>query len=314
MPLSLADAQAINQLADQLYPFLPGKPHPYADPRISFKGIAKDLRIGRFWRDGSKLPAISELLSCTFQADKARFATLVLETVRRGMLYREGKDPVRRLEIEALNETLLRLRMKVKELHDPNFLSSLPGKARSVTKTDPGPTTPQGGPPDSETLKKLGTRLTSLAEVEPRRRGFAFESFLNELFAAFSLAPRGSFRLIGEQIDGSFYHAGHTYLLEAKWQAEPIGQADLLVFWGKVGGKAQWSRGVHMSLSGYSSQGLDAFARGKQTNFICFDGLDLHSVLQGKVDLRDLIISKTRIAAESNAAFTSVRDLIPGVI
>jgi uncharacterized protein YjbI with pentapeptide repeats len=30
--------------------------------------------------------------------------------------------------------------------------------------------------------------------------------------------PRGSFRLIGEQIDGSFHLEGETYLLEAKWQ------------------------------------------------------------------------------------------------
>jgi hypothetical protein len=44
-----------------------------------------------------------------------------------------------------------------------------------------------------------------------------FEGFLNELFAGFGLAPRGAFRLVGEQIDGSFRLHGQTYLVEAKW-------------------------------------------------------------------------------------------------
>jgi hypothetical protein len=93
MPLTLAAAQTINQLADLLYPFLPGKPHPYADPRISFRGVARDLGLGRSWADGSKLPAVTQLLSRSYEADKGRFATLVLEVVRRGLVYREGKDP-----------------------------------------------------------------------------------------------------------------------------------------------------------------------------------------------------------------------------
>ncbi|MEO7863120.1 MAG: hypothetical protein ABIU05_22330, partial [Nitrospirales bacterium] len=60
------------------------------------------------------------------------------------------------------------------------------------------------------------------------RDGYAFEGFLSALFAAYGLAPRGSFRLQGEQIDGSFQIQRDTYLLEAKWQASLIGNADLL--------------------------------------------------------------------------------------
>lgn len=311
MPLPLGETQHLNRLADLLYEFLPGKPHPYADPRTSFKGVAKDLGLGRLWTDGSKLPAITELLSGTYATDKARFATLVLVIVRRGLSYREVKNPVRRQEIDTINDVLLKLKLRVKDLHDDGFLDSLPGKARTPKASSP--------PPDSDSTKAidLGTlraKLEQLAAMDPSPRGFAFERLLTDLFAAFDLAPRGSFRLTGEQIDGSFHHGSQTYLVEAKWQGKQIGQSDLLVFSGKVGGKAQWTRGLFISLGGFSRDGLEAFARGKQTNIVCFDGLDLHAILNGKISLPALVTLKTRAAAESNEAFVSVRNLVSGIL
>lgn len=311
MAPSLGETQHLNHLADLLYEFLPGKPHPYADPKISFKGIARDLGLDRLWVDGSKLPAITELLSGAYAADKARFATLILEVVRRGLSYREVKNPVRRQEVDAINDVLLKLRLRIKDLQDPAFLDSLPGKARTPrTSSSPGASGTQV-PPD---LSALRGQLEQLATMQPSPRGFAFERLLTDLFAAFDLAPRGSFRLKGEQIDGSFHHGAHTYLVEAKWQGERLGQSELLVFSGKVGGKAQWTRGLFISLGGFSNDGLEAFARGKQTNIICFDGLDLHAVLGGKISLPMLVNLKARAAAESNEAFVSVRSLVPGIL
>ena len=51
----------------------------------------------------------------------------------------------------------------------------------------------------------------------PQERGLRFKIFLSDVFAAFGLAPRGSFRIVGEQIDGSFRLHTETYLVEAKW-------------------------------------------------------------------------------------------------
>ncbi|ECL8479937.1 DUF3644 domain-containing protein, partial [Salmonella enterica] len=44
--------------------------------------------------------------------------------------------------------------------------------------------------------------LESLHKQPPHQRGYSFEVWLNELFAAFWLSPKGAFRLKGEQIDG----------------------------------------------------------------------------------------------------------------
>jgi hypothetical protein len=126
--------------------------------------------------------------------------------------------------------------------------------------------------------------------------------------------PRGSFRLTGEQIDGSFHLKNEFYLLEAKWQDAPVGLAELLTFDGKVGGKAHWSRGLFVSYSGFTDDGLQAFAQGRRTNIICMDGLDLSHVLSGRIDFVEAIERKARRAAETNRAFVPIRDLFSSVI
>lgn len=82
--------------------------------------------------------------------------------------------------------------------------------------------------------QKLTSRLLEVTSLSAQKRGYEFEKFLKELFDAYYLSARASFRLIGEQIDGSFVVHNDTYLLEAKWQNSPTGVADLHTFEGKL--------------------------------------------------------------------------------
>lgn len=165
--------------------------------------------------------------------------------------------------------------------------------------------------PKPEALARLCDRLAFLHSMTPQKRGFAFEGFLNETFEVFRLAPRESFRLVGEQIDGSFQLGQDVYLVEAKWENHKIGQSDLLSFSGKVEGKAQWSRGLFISYSGFTEDGLESFARRKPTRIICMDGFDLHCILSHDLSLAEVVNRKMRRAGETNQAFVSVRDLFP---
>jgi hypothetical protein len=167
--------------------------------------------------------------------------------------------------------------------------------------------------PSPQALQDLNDRLLKLSTLKPQNRGFAFERFLTDLFTVYNLDPRRSFRLTGEQIDGSFQLQQEIYLLEAKWQDERTGQADLLTFAGKVDGKAQWSRGLFVSYSGFTEDGLQAFARGRRTSIICMEGLDLAQILSGCLDLVEVIERKKRRAAETGSAFVPVRDLFMSV-
>ncbi|MFZ5495497.1 MAG: restriction endonuclease [Verrucomicrobiota bacterium] len=162
---------------------------------------------------------------------------------------------------------------------------------------------------DPALAQKLTARLLEVSRAAPQQRGYDFERFLRELFDAYGLLARASFRLVGEQIDGSFVMHNETYLLEAKWQNEPTGAGDLHVFEGKLRQKADWSRGLFVSNSGFTTDGLEAFGRGKRV--VCMDGFDLSEMFRLRRDFSDVMAAKVRRAAETGSPFVSVRDLFP---
>lgn len=307
MTLSLAQTQALSRLAGHLYDFLPGKAHPFADQSISFQGVATSLGLSQFWPGGSKLPAATHLLTETLKYQSNRFCPLLIEIVRKGIAYRQNKgNPITREEMDQLNDLIAQVGFKIPELLDRKFLESLPRKSSKHGASIPTEV------PETKFLEFKNT-LLKLASLSPQQRGFQFERLLTDLFEVFGLAPRGSFRIVGEQIDGSFAFRGETYLVEATWQNQRVGQEGLLTLWGKVSGKAEWSRGLFISYSGFTEEGLGAFAQGKRTNIICMDGLDLCQMLKARLDLRTVLERKARRAAETNEAFVSVAQLFPDI-
>ncbi|UOS98731.1 restriction endonuclease [Xanthomonas arboricola] len=135
------------------------------------------------------------------------------------------------------------------------------------------------------------------------------EAFLKGLFDAFGPTAQEPFRLHGKQIDDSFQLASDIYLLEAKWHGPPIGVAELHTFHGKIEQKAAWTRGLFVSNSDFTEDGLAAFGCGKRV--ICMDGLDLNKMLNYKIPLTQVLERKVRRAAETGAPFIRVRDLFP---
>lgn len=172
------------------------------------------------------------------------------------------------------------------------------------------PRTPEPAPSfDRKKVGELKQDLLAVAALEAHARGYAFERFLCGLFEIYGLAPHEPFRLRGEQIDGSFQFGNETYLVEAKWQGSPIGVADLHVFHGKIEQKAAWTRGLFVSNSGFSEDGLAAFGRGRRV--VCMDGFDLYETLEREIPLGQVLERKVRRAAETGSPFVRVRDLFP---
>lgn len=158
------------------------------------------------------------------------------------------------------------------------------------------------------TAVALHDKLIKVSMLDPHPRGYAFEKFLKDLFDANGMAGRASFRLIGEQIDGSFEFMGETYLLEAKWTNRLVDAADLRSFNAKVEDKASWSRGLFVSNSGFSEDGLIAFGKGKSV--VCMDGLDISDMLQKRLTFNEVLSKKVRRTAETGKPFVRVRELI----
>lgn len=162
---------------------------------------------------------------------------------------------------------------------------------------------------DEVASSSLAGRLLDLSKMQPQARGYVFEKFLKDMFDAYGLSARASFRLVGEQIDGSFVLGNDTYLLEAKWTNSLTGVETLRSFNAKVEDKAKWSRGLLLSYSGFTPEGLAAFGRGKSV--VCMDGRDLHDILSRRLNFAATLAMKVRWAAETGQLFVRVSDLVP---
>ncbi|RWO88374.1 hypothetical protein [Mesorhizobium sp.] len=214
MSISMKEATAVSAIADLLYDFLPGS----GNSRTAFPLAANEVGVGEFWQQGSKLPSLVQLLTATLEHRRNRFCPLINAIVRQSLTWRRGRgEPLMREEIEQLNTLLRGGSFRIPELTDDSFLNMLPVR-------NPAPVQkPIAGKPTAAQVSLLSQQLLEVSKLAPQPRGYAFEKFLHDLFAAYNLAPRGSFRLTGEQIDGSFALEGETYLLEAKWQNEYSG-------------------------------------------------------------------------------------------
>ena len=132
--LSLAEAQAVENIADLLYEFLPGS----GNNKTAFPLAAVQAGVGDFWIAGSKRPAIVELLKRTLEYRRSRFTTLIVAIVHQSMTWRRGKgSPLTRDEIDRLNTALPSVSFKIPELLDPAFLNSFGEATEACARHSP---------------------------------------------------------------------------------------------------------------------------------------------------------------------------------
>jgi Restriction endonuclease len=312
MSVSLKQARAISNMSQLVYDFLPGSGHPDWKGHVSFSSIAKQLGLGHYWQEGSKEPAIRRLFELTLEREPNLFEKLILEIVKAAIPYcAKQKRPLRAKDIRILNGHILDLGFKFPTLWEKDFLESLDGdsaqRAHKIVEAE---------------LRSEDARISELsmrdrkrdelrdifyelgASDNRQRAGLKLEKLLNELFEMSQLSPRGSFKVTGEQIDGSFGLDAETYLVEAKWERERLSEDSLLIFRGKIEGKSSFTRGAFISINGYTEECLRAIKIGKQPNFFLIDGYDLTMVLEGQIELTVLLRAKVcRLAEEGKLLF-----------
>ncbi|MGV8174892.1 MAG: restriction endonuclease [Methanothrix sp.] len=292
--LSIQETQALTQLSKVVYSFLPGKAHPYSRIKIDFGIVAQEEGLGHLWQGGSKLPALQALFEETLRTKRASFPRLILRIVQEGLKYRSRKGaPITQEEINYINNQITKLRIIIPELTDPRFVSSLPRQRPtnigSVKKASL----------NKECLTTLKNRFLRISQLQPHERGYAFEKFLYDLFDAYDFKPRPSFRIIGEQIDGSIEFDHQYYLIEAKWQANSINEADLLVLDGRVSGHSGIGRGIFLTCGCFSKDGIAAYQRLRPSSIFGIDGQDLYYILEKFLPLDEVIRRKIRRLVET---------------
>lgn len=144
----------------------------------------------------------------------------------------------------------------------------------------------------------------------PQQRGYEFEKFLFDLFSQNNLQPRGSFRISGEQIDGSFCLNSEVYLLEAKWQSALTSKNDLVAFNEKVSSKSAFTRGFFISYAGYSPQAVETFNSGRKIHVVLMDGHEIAIILERKIDLKVALERKIRCLAEEGKCYNKIDEIL----
>jgi hypothetical protein len=159
-------------------------------------------------------------------------------------------------------------------------------------------------------LEKLNAEyLQLLTDPDHQKRGYHLERILRLLFEIFDLDPRASFKIVGEQIDGAFTFDGTDYLFEGKWQQEPVAAVGLDGLAGKLSRKLDNTLGLFLSVNGFSEDGVKAHSSGRRL-MILMDGSDLMAVLEGRIDLIQLLLRKRREASQTGNIYLRIHEIL----
>jgi hypothetical protein len=161
-----------------------------------------------------------------------------------------------------------------------------------------------------DTIK--GEFYTLLSTDDHQKRGFQLEKILKQLFEVFDLDPKASFRITGEQIDGAFTFDKTDYLFEAKWQKNSSSIEDLDAFSGKLSRKLENTLGLFLSINGFSEDAIKAHTMGRKL-MILMDGSDLMAILEGRIDLIELLYRKKRFASQTGNIYLRIHEIMQNI-
>jgi hypothetical protein len=152
------------------------------------------------------------------------------------------------------------------------------------------------------------------SDGDSQARGYQLEQLLFELLRLEDLQPSPPYKSNGEQIDGFFEMDGRYFLVETKWQKEPVPASTVYAFRAKVDGKLIGTMGVFIAINGFSHDAPDALRRGKEINVLLFDGEDLEYALTTRYSFSDVLRAKLRHAAQYGAVDYAFKNYVKGDI
>ncbi|MDF2931095.1 MAG: hypothetical protein K0R36_426 [Chryseobacterium sp.] len=153
---------------------------------------------------------------------------------------------------------------------------------------------------NKDEIKKAYNKLLS-DKISPQKRGYEFEVLINSLLSIENLEPKASYKPTGEQIDGSFFWQGQTFLLEAKWVKDKVPVSSIYSFKGKLDGKFHTTSGIFIAINGYSKDVEDALRFGKALNIILFNEMDIPPIFNNEVSFLDVLKFKLREAGDTGS-------------
>ena len=154
---------------------------------------------------------------------------------------------------------------------------------------------------NKEIRKQFQELWSSNTIYTPQKRGYEFEKLISAKLFNEGLEPRTSYKAKGEQIDGSFFWEGQTFLLEAKWTKSKLSASSIYAFKGKLDGKFHTTSGIYLSIGGYHDDVEDALKFGKELNILLFDDNDIRIIFENEVTFIEVLKFKLRQAGDTGS-------------
>lgn len=163
-------------------------------------------------------------------------------------------------------------------------------------------------------LEELNTRFKGLCAMqdEAQKRGYELEKLLVDVFEFFGIKVESPFKLVGEQIDGSFNFQGNNYIFEAKWQNQLSANNQLYSFAYKIESNTLYPRGVFLSINGFSEEAISRITHNKKPQLVLLDVADLILVLNGSISMSKLLEEKIKQAQTRGEIYVNAYKIIEG--
>lgn len=164
-----------------------------------------------------------------------------------------------------------------------------------------------------ERAHKLSNLKKQLADglllKDRQRAGYNLENILESLFPLFEIEYRKAYKTETQQIDGHFRFEGFDYLVEAKCTKDKPNEHEIAGFERKITTKLESTRGIFVSINGFRDEVVKQF-EGKGSKIILFSGEDIMHILEGRIDLRDVLRFKIEKAAQEGKVFFPVSNFL----
>lgn len=139
---------------------------------------------------------------------------------------------------------------------------------------------------EKETFRELMQRWKEFQGMTNHQgRGIRFEGWLKDLFQAAGLQAVGSFERKDPdaQIDGAMHLDSNTYLLEAKWEQDPINADPFTKLKARVDMSTATTYGLLISVSGFNSNAVSQAERLPPIKCFYVDRSHLEALLNRKL-------------------------------
>ncbi|HFR3403056.1 restriction endonuclease [Streptococcus suis] len=157
-------------------------------------------------------------------------------------------------------------------------------------------------------IEELKFEYYSLFSSEnPQERGYRLEKIVANLFKVNEIDYHDSYRNSSntQQLDGYFRFEGFDYLVEMKWEKNPVNSPKIASLKQKVDTKLTSTRGLFLSINGFRDEVIQDFAN-RDSKILFMDGQELSYILENRITLYEALKVKIVGASKTGNPYVSI--------